>query len=731
MIAGARGGTLSGLRRLAAAAMARDLRAIIVPGPEVARARGLDIESAGLRIAATPRHANVLLLVGPVPRELGDAVTVLYAQMMRPRAILSLETDGTPSPLPHADVAAERSQSGLVDGVNRLRSAFSRGAFRPGVSDFDAPALQIRIEYTCPMHPEVVQDQPGSCPKCGMTLVPREAQATAEPHHGAHHDTEHDVPAEYTCPMHPEVVQDRSGSCPKCGMNLVPRDIQVEATHTPHQHMVHTTPAEYTCPMHPEVVQDQPGSCPKCGMTLVPREAQATVEPPHGTHHDMGHAAPAAYTCPMHPEVVQDQPGSCPKCGMTLVPREAQASVEPHHGAHHGMAHAAPAAYTCPMHPEVVQDQPGSCPKCGMNLVLREPGPADEQEQAPQNADMDPGDMDFMSMVEVTKDLPRSPDGLPMDWIEVPFGPFFPGLPGGLLLTLTLDGDGIARARAQSLTGGSGALPAPDCGAADFVDHLGATDPLAPVGYRLLACRALEAAAGQIPDEEILRGRIAAVERERIASHLGWLALFARQIGFDWLLRRAASLQLQFLHADMQQVMALNPAVQALIKRLQRTPLLKSRTAGIGRMPPDAALRGPVARATGIGDDARSRDKTCSALGFTAVSREGGDALARLHVRLDEIRHSLALIEAAGVIVPPAPVDIGEASGAGEAVVETPRGEARLQLTLDNGRVSDARLDTPSTHHLDWVAQLLERQELGDGLTTVASLDLSPWEVVQ
>jgi hypothetical protein len=24
--------------------------------------------------------------------------------------------------------------------------------------------------YTCPMHPEVVQDHPGTCPKCGMTL---------------------------------------------------------------------------------------------------------------------------------------------------------------------------------------------------------------------------------------------------------------------------------------------------------------------------------------------------------------------------------------------------------------------------------------------------------------------------------------------------------------------------------------------------------------------------------
>ena len=26
-------------------------------------------------------------------------------------------------------------------------------------------------QYTCPMHPEVVKDAPGDCPKCGMKLV--------------------------------------------------------------------------------------------------------------------------------------------------------------------------------------------------------------------------------------------------------------------------------------------------------------------------------------------------------------------------------------------------------------------------------------------------------------------------------------------------------------------------------------------------------------------------------
>ncbi|HKK00901.1 MAG TPA: heavy metal-binding domain-containing protein, partial [Desulfuromonadales bacterium] len=32
-------------------------------------------------------------------------------------------------------------------------------------------------EYTCPMHPEVVQQGPGSCPICGMDLEPKEFSA--------------------------------------------------------------------------------------------------------------------------------------------------------------------------------------------------------------------------------------------------------------------------------------------------------------------------------------------------------------------------------------------------------------------------------------------------------------------------------------------------------------------------------------------------------------------------
>ena len=33
-------------------------------------------------------------------------------------------------------------------------------------------------KYTCTMHPEVVRNKPGKCPKCGMALVPMKKKTT-------------------------------------------------------------------------------------------------------------------------------------------------------------------------------------------------------------------------------------------------------------------------------------------------------------------------------------------------------------------------------------------------------------------------------------------------------------------------------------------------------------------------------------------------------------------------
>jgi Cu+-exporting ATPase len=44
----------------------------------------------------------------------------------------------------------------------------------------DTPVAVTKTEYTCPMHPEIVRDQPGNCPICGMALEPRTVTAIEE-----------------------------------------------------------------------------------------------------------------------------------------------------------------------------------------------------------------------------------------------------------------------------------------------------------------------------------------------------------------------------------------------------------------------------------------------------------------------------------------------------------------------------------------------------------------------
>ena len=70
--------------------------------------------------------------------------------------------------------------------------------------DMPAPEGEGPVIYTCPMHPEVVSEEQGHCPECGMTLMPSAAPAT------------------YTCPMHLEIVTEEPGHCPECGMKLLP-----------------------------------------------------------------------------------------------------------------------------------------------------------------------------------------------------------------------------------------------------------------------------------------------------------------------------------------------------------------------------------------------------------------------------------------------------------------------------------------------------------------------------
>jgi FtsP/CotA-like multicopper oxidase with cupredoxin domain len=80
----------------------------------------------------------------------------------------------------------------------------------------------VPVVYVCPMHPEVVSDEPASCPKCGMKLLAQAAEGTT-----------------YVCPMHPAVTSEKPDHCPQCGMKLVPEAPAAAGAGHGHEHAHH------------------------------------------------------------------------------------------------------------------------------------------------------------------------------------------------------------------------------------------------------------------------------------------------------------------------------------------------------------------------------------------------------------------------------------------------------------------------------------------------------------
>ena len=134
-------------------------------------------------------------------------------------------------PLAAINVAKDEAEPSLTEQFDVMRSNADMVAERDRitpylaaapdktlafVAEMDMGVPEGPVVYTCPMHPEVVSVEEGSCPRCGMKLL---AAAIT-----------------YACPMHPEVVSQTPDRCPECGMKLLPsqsspRRVDHPATH--------------------------------------------------------------------------------------------------------------------------------------------------------------------------------------------------------------------------------------------------------------------------------------------------------------------------------------------------------------------------------------------------------------------------------------------------------------------------------------------------------------------
>jgi formate hydrogenlyase subunit 5 len=160
----------------------------------------------------------------------------------------------------------------------------------------------------------------------------------------------------------------------------------------------------------------------------------------------------------------------------------------------------------------------------------------------------------------------------------------------------------------------------------------------------------------------------------------------------------------------------------SFLDRLRRTgPLGPARAAEHGAL-------GPIGRASGYADDARQSRPYAAygSLGMTVASRQDGDALARLEVRVDEIAGSFHLLrQAADELAEagggPLRSDCEPGDGRFAGWAEAPQGEVLYDVRIEDGLITRCRSRSASFHNL----VLMHEVFVGDILTDFPFIEAS------
>ena len=260
------------------------------------------------------------------------------------------------------------------------------------------------------------------------------------------------------------------------------------------------------------------------------------------------------------------------------------------------------------------------------------------------------------------------------------------------------------------------------------------------VGFSWAYCMALEALCGTQPPPRALYLRALALERERLANHLGDLGALGNDAGFAFGLSQFGHLKECLLRTNadiygcrypMDEVVPggvahdLSPAavarvladLDALTAQLAQLdaiytdhPGLQDRFVGAGRVTPELAVRlgltGLAGRASGQAFDLRC---DCPAppydrLEVRKITRDEGDVAARVAVRFEEARVAIELCRQllrelpSGAIRVPLPAPRSDRPGLG--LVEGWRGPLLVALEVgSDGRIARCRPQDPSWHN--------------------------------
>lgn len=288
---------------------------------------------------------------------------------------------------------------------------------------------------------------------------------------------------------------------------------------------------------------------------------------------------------------------------------------------------------------------------------------------------------------------------------------------------------------------------------------------IASVAHAIAFCQAVERIGGtRVPWPAALVRSLHA-ELERLACHLDVIVRLADAAGlavatarFGWHKERVLRLTGQLSGsrfgrgvvvpggvsgppligpaAVLAAVGALDRQVTADIGLLMGTASFLDRLRRTGPLRPERAAQhgalGPVGRASGRFDDARQARPYAAygSLGVVVSSRQDGDALARLEVRVDEIANSFHLLrqtadELAEAGGGPLCADCDPVGGRATGWAEAPQGEVLYDVRIEDGLIARCRARSASFHNLVLMHDLFAGDILTDFPFIEASLGLS------
>ena len=291
------------------------------------------------------------------------------------------------------------------------------------------------------------------------------------------------------------------------------------------------------------------------------------------------------------------------------------------------------------------------------------------------------------------------------------------------------------------------------------------SEGIASVAHAIAYCQAVEAVAGaKVPWRAALIRTVHA-ELERLACHLDVIVRLADAAGlgvatarFGWHKERVLRLTSRLCGSRFGRGVVvpggvgatplLSPAeLLAAVGELDRqvsddsrllmgTASFLDRLRRTGPLPPGRAAEhgalGPVGRASGCTDDARAARSYAAytGLGLTVSSRQDGDALARIEVRIDEIAGSWHLLRQAADELAEAGdgslrTDCAPAAGRAVAWAEAPQGEVLYDVRIADGRITRCRGRSASFHNLVLMHEVFAGDILTDFPFIEASFGLS------